>query len=82
MIRTNTPVPAAMCLPDGWEMNPFQVLVAPRLTGQARLDYIAMCMQTMPLEMCDDARFDPDSAYWDAQLEFEYTYRRTSFFAT
>lgn len=38
-------------------------------------------MQRMPPEAHDDARFEPNLAYWDDQIEVEYQYRRNSFFA-
>ena len=51
------------------------------LAGQARLDYVASCMGTMAPELHDDPRFEPNSAYWDKQVELEHAYRLHSFFA-
>ena len=81
LIRTNTPVPGNSRLPEGWETNPVHVPVAPRLTGQARVDYVTLCMQRMAREAHDDARFEPNSSYWDDEIEAEFQYRRKSFFA-
>ena len=68
LIRTNTPVPANSRLPEGWETNQVHVPVAPRLAGQARADYVALCMQAMPPEMHDDARFEPNSGIGRAHV--------------
>ena len=57
------------------------VPVARRLTGQARLDYIARCMELTAPEVYDDPRFEPNSAYWDKQVKLEHAYRLHSFFA-
>lgn len=81
LVRTNTPVPANCVLPEGWATNPVHVPVAPMLAGQARLDYVASCMGTMAPELHDDPRFEPNSAYWDKQVELEHAYRLHSFFA-
>ena len=62
-------------------MNPVHVPVAPMLAGQARLDYIASCMGMMAPELHDDPRFEPNSAYWDKQVELEHAYRLHSCFA-
>jgi hypothetical protein len=51
------------------------------LAGQARLDYIASCMGMMAPELHDDPRFEPNSAYWDKQVELEHAYRLHSCFA-
>ena len=32
-------------------------------------------------ELYEDARYAPNSAYWNEQIELEYQYRRNSFFA-
>ena len=48
LICTNTPVPAALRLPEGWKTNAVFVPVAPRLSGQARVDYIKQCYENMP----------------------------------
>ena len=62
--------------------NRVHVPVAPRLAGQAHLDYVAACIQSMPLEAQDDPQFEPNSAYWDDQIKVKYKYRLNSFFAT
>ena len=48
LIRTNTPVPAALRLLEGWKTNAVFVPVAQRLSGQARVDYIIQCYENMP----------------------------------
>ena len=63
LVRTNTPVPAACHLPEGWVTNRVHVPVAPRLAGQARLDYVTECMQSIPPEAQDDPQFELCSAY-------------------
>ena len=72
LARTNTPVPAASRLPEGWVTNRVHVPFAQRLAGQARLDYAAACMQGMPPEAQDDPQFEPNSPYWYDQIEVEY----------
>ena len=73
LIRTNTPVPAYCLIPEGWTRNMMNdVPVAPRLAGQARLDYIKHIL-TRFLGMCHT------EPYWDVQVEMEYQVRLNSF---
>lgn len=79
LIRTNTPVPAALRLPEGWKTNAILVPVAPRLSGQERVDYINHCYENMPFERRHLHPQDPlSSRYWDEQVELEYMGRLMS----
>ena len=63
LICTNTLVPAYCLLLEGWTRNRMRdVLVVPRLVGQARLDYIEHVMAGWP-EMRDDHQYAPIAPY-------------------
>ena len=54
--------------------------MAPRLAGQARLDYIERIMVGRP-EFQDDPRYAPIAPYWDEQLEIEHEARLNTYVA-
>ena len=72
LIRTNTLVSGNNLLPEGWTKNiMIGVPVAPRLAGQAQLDYIDHIMAGRP-ELQNDPRYVPTVPYWDEQLDIEH----------
>ena len=71
------PVPADRCLPDGWLTNMDNVPVAPRLAGQARLDYSTALWQTEVDGATEEERrqlpsFNVEAAYWDVLVNYEH----------
>lgn len=56
-IRNNTPLEPGVTLPEGWVTNIVNVPVAPRLSGQDRRDYIAMCRSAMSREEQLDPKY-------------------------
>jgi hypothetical protein len=79
-IRNNTPLEPGVTLPEGWVTNIVNVPVAPRLSGQARVDYINLCRTAMSWEERRDPKYAVSAPYWDRTVEAEYEARRGSFF--
>ena len=64
---------AALRLPEGWETNAVFVSVAPRLFGQARVDYINQCYENMMWQTWHHHPRDAmSSCYWYHQVQLEY----------
>ena len=81
-------MPTDRRLPAGWLPNMDNVLVAPPLGGQARLDYIQTLWQAEVDGVVTEEKrgrllqFNASTVYWDVLVDAEYVGRLHSFCTT
>ena len=74
------PVEDDATLPKGWTRNVVNVPVAPRLSGQERIDFIKRKWQEVSYEHKLDPTYSICAPYWHAVVDTEYEARRAGDF--
>ena len=75
--RHQMPVPDDATLPDGWVRSVANIPVAPRLSGQDRVEFVSRKWTEMPYEQKLDPKYSISAPYWHAVVDKGYEARRS-----
>ena len=75
--RHQLPVADDANLPDRWVRSAANIPVAPRLSGQDRVEFVNRKWTEMPYEQKLDAKYSISAPYWHAVVNKEYEARRS-----
>ena len=73
--RHRLPVDDDATLPDGWVRSAANIPVAPRLSGQDRVEFVSRKWTEMPYVQKLDAKYSISAPYWHAVVDKEYEAR-------
>ena len=78
--RHQLPVDDDATLPDGWVRSAANIPVAPRLSGEERIDFLKRKWMEMSYEQKLDPKYSISAPYWHVVVDAEYEARRIGVF--